>query len=33
MSYYRLEGCEGIWNGNDIEIQYNPGMDSSVFVG
>jgi hypothetical protein len=30
---YRLESCEAIWNGSDLEIQYNPTENRSDFVG
>jgi hypothetical protein len=30
---YRLESCEAIWNGLNLEIQLGPGSNSSVFVG
>ncbi len=30
---YRLEGCEAIWNGTDLEIQYNPAINRSEFMG
>ncbi len=30
---YRLESCEAIWNGEDFEIQYEPGRSRSGFVG
>ena len=30
---YRLESCEAIWNGKDLEIQYEPGTHRSDFVG
>ena len=30
---YRLESCEAIWNGTDLEIQYDPGASRSDFVG
>ena len=32
-STYRLEGCEAIWNGTDLEIQYNPAINRSEFMG
>ncbi|MDH7445969.1 hypothetical protein [Aquimarina sp. 2201CG14-23] len=30
---YRLESCEAIWNGSDLEIQYDPRNNHSTFVG
>jgi hypothetical protein len=30
---YRLESCEAIWNGKDLEIQYDPNVNRSEFVG
>ncbi len=30
---YRLESCEAIWNGSDLEIQYDPRDNHSTFVG
>jgi len=30
---YRLENCEAIWNGSDLEIQYDPRANRSDFVG
>lgn len=30
---YRLEGCEAIWNGTYLEIQYNPAINRSEFMG
>ena len=30
---YRLESCEAIWNGTDLEIQYNPQINRSDFIG
>ena len=30
---YRLESCEGIWNGTDLEIQYDPRANRSDFIG
>jgi hypothetical protein len=30
---YRLESCEAIWTGSDLEIQYNPNRTSSRMVG
>ena len=30
---YRLESCEAIWNGTDLEIQYDPGVNRSDFIG
>ena len=30
---YRLESCEAIWNGNDLEIQYDPRENISEFIG
>lgn len=30
---YRLESCETIWNGKDLEIQYDPKVNRSDFVG
>jgi hypothetical protein len=30
---YRLETCEAIWNGTDLEIQYDPRVNRSDFVG
>lgn len=30
---FRLESCDAIWNGKDLEIQYNPQIDFSNFVG
>jgi hypothetical protein len=30
---YRLESCEAIWTGSDLEIQYNPRENFSEFIG
>lgn len=30
---YRLESCEAIWNGTDLEIQYDPETNRSDFIG
>ena len=30
---YRLESCEAIWNGKDLEIQYDPSKNRSDFIG
>lgn len=30
---YRLESCEAIWNGTDLEIQYDPKINRSDFIG
>ncbi|WP_027004032.1 hypothetical protein [Hugenholtzia roseola] len=30
---YRLESCEAIWNGTELEIQYDPKTNRSDFVG
>jgi hypothetical protein len=30
---YRLESCEAIWNGTDLEIQYDPKANRSDFIG
>lgn len=30
---FRLESCEAIWNGQDLEIKYDPKNDSIQFVG
>jgi hypothetical protein len=30
---YRLESCEAIWNGKDLEIQYDPEANRSDFIG
>ena len=30
---YRLESCEAIWNGKDLEIQYDPEVNRSDFIG
>jgi hypothetical protein len=30
---YRLDSCEAIWNGTDLEIQYNPRANRSDFIG
>jgi len=30
---YRLESCEAIWNGNDLEIQYDPNIDRAQLIG
>jgi hypothetical protein len=30
---YRLGSCEAIWNGKDLEIQYDPRVNRSDFVG
>jgi hypothetical protein len=30
---YRLESCEAIWNGTDLEIQYDPIANRSDFIG
>jgi hypothetical protein len=30
---YRLESCEAIWNGKDLEIQFDPKANRSHFVG
>jgi hypothetical protein len=30
---YRLESCEAIWNGSDLEIQYDPIDNRSDYIG
>ena len=30
---YRLESCEAIWNGTDLEILYDPSTNRSDFIG
>jgi len=30
---YRLESCEAIWNGSELEIQYDPKENRSDFIG
>lgn len=30
---YRLESCEAIWNGTDLEIQYDPKKDNLEYIG
>jgi hypothetical protein len=30
---YRLESCEAIWNGTDLEVQYDPRTNRSDFIG
>lgn len=30
---YRLESCEAIWNGTDLEIQYDPSTKRIDFIG
>jgi hypothetical protein len=30
---YRLESCEAIWNGKDLEIQYDPDGNCTEFLG
>jgi hypothetical protein len=30
---FRLESCEAIWNGSDLEIQFDPINDRSDFIG
>lgn len=30
---YRLDSCEAVWNGTDLEIQYNPNNHRSDFIG
>lgn len=30
---YRLSSCEAIWNGTDLEIQYNSKINRSNFMG
>lgn len=30
---YRLDACEAIWNGKDLDIQYDPEMHRSDFIG
>lgn len=30
---YRLESCEAIWNGTDLEIQYDPSAKRIDFIG
>ena len=30
---FRLESCEAIWNGRALEIQYDPRVNRSGFVG
>ena len=30
---YRLKSCEAIWNGTDLEIQYDPKSNRSDFIG
>lgn len=32
-SNYRLEGCEAIWNGSALEIQYDPTRNIHEFIG
>lgn len=30
---FRLDSCEAIWNGKELEIQYNPKTNRSDFIG
>ncbi len=30
---FRLERCEAIWNGNDFDIQYDPALNRTNFIG
>lgn len=30
---YRLDSCEAIWNGTDLNIQYDPNVNRTDFVG
>ncbi|MFK7031908.1 hypothetical protein [Flavobacterium oreochromis] len=30
---YRLESCEAIWNGTELEIQYDPKVNRTDFIG
>ena len=30
---YRLESCEAIWNGTELEILYNPERNQRRFIG
>lgn len=30
---YRLKGCEAVWNGNDLEIRYDPKTNMQDFIG
>jgi len=30
---YRLESCEAIWNGEDLEIQYDESRDRQEIIG
>lgn len=30
---YRLESCEAIWNGSELEIQYDPSDNRSDIIG
>jgi hypothetical protein len=30
---YRLDSCEAIWNGTDLEIQYDPQINRSHLIG
>jgi hypothetical protein len=30
---YRLTSCEALWNGSDLEIQYDPRVNRSDFIG
>lgn len=30
---YRLDSCEAIWNGTDLEIQYDPRSNRADFIG
>lgn len=32
-SAWRLKGCKAIWNGQDFEIQYNPDVQRTDFIG
>ena len=30
---FRLDSCEAIWNGTDLEIQYNPNINRDQLIG
>lgn len=30
---YRLKSCEAVWNGSELEIQYDPRESSPEFIG
>jgi hypothetical protein len=32
-SVYRLKSCEAIWNGVNLEIQYDPRKNRSSYIG